>query len=153
MLVVQIGRKIISPQKYKNTRSNYSNIFIVLGAFFFFFYLGFLSRPFTNHRTAGEGGGHFFNSSLPLPPVSQTLRHQAGNYCRELTSAQRQQPDSSQEPLVSEWKSLTTELQALLGALKSLLCFPLDIEVNEILNCYANYLLRMSKQSPINRTI
>ena len=23
----------------------------------FFFYLGFLSRTFTNHRTAGEGGG------------------------------------------------------------------------------------------------
>ena len=41
----------------------------------FFFYLGFLSRPFTNHRTAGEGGGHFFNSSLPLLPASQTLRH------------------------------------------------------------------------------
>ena len=41
----------------------------------FFFYLGFLSRPFTNHRTAGEGGGHFFNSSLPLPLPSQTLRH------------------------------------------------------------------------------
>ena len=39
----------------------------------FFFYLGFLSRPFTHHRTAGEGGGHFFNSSLQLPPASQTL--------------------------------------------------------------------------------
>ena len=36
----------------------------------FFFYLGFLSRTFTNHRTAGEGGGHFFNSSLPLSPAS-----------------------------------------------------------------------------------
>ena len=43
--------------------------------FFFFFYLGFLSRTFTNHRTAREGGGHFFNSSLPLPPTSQTIRH------------------------------------------------------------------------------
>ena len=42
---------------------------------FFFFYLGFLSRTFTNHRTAGEGGGHFFNSSKLLPPASQTLRH------------------------------------------------------------------------------
>ena len=31
-----------------------------------FFYLGFLSQPFTNHRTAGEGGGQFFNSSLPM---------------------------------------------------------------------------------------
>ena len=40
-----------------------------------FFYLGFLSRTFTVHRTAGEGGGHLFNSSLPLPPASQTLRH------------------------------------------------------------------------------
>ena len=34
-----------------------------------FFYLGFLSRLFTNHRTAGEGRGHFFNSSLPLSPA------------------------------------------------------------------------------------
>ena len=41
----------------------------------FFFYLHFLSQSFTNHGTAGEGGRHFFNSSLPLPPVSQTLRH------------------------------------------------------------------------------
>ena len=41
----------------------------------FFSYLDFLSQPFTNHRTAGEGGGHFFNSSLPLPLASQTLRH------------------------------------------------------------------------------
>ena len=40
---------------------------------YFFFYLGFLSQPFTNHRTAEEGGGHLFNSSLPLPPASQTL--------------------------------------------------------------------------------
>ena len=53
----------------------------------FFFYLGFLSRAFTNHRTAREGGGYFFNSSLLLPPASQTLRHQLGDYCRELTSA------------------------------------------------------------------
>ena len=43
--------------------------------FFFFFYLGFLSQPFTNHRAAREVGGHFLNSSLPLPPASQTLRH------------------------------------------------------------------------------
>ena len=41
----------------------------------FFFYLGFLSQRFTNYRTAGEGGGLFFNSSLPLPPALQTLRH------------------------------------------------------------------------------
>ena len=41
----------------------------------FFFYWGFLSQPFTNHRTASEGGGHFFNSSLSLPPASQIFRH------------------------------------------------------------------------------
>ena len=29
---------------------------------FFFFYLCFLSQPFTNKRTAGEEGGHVFNS-------------------------------------------------------------------------------------------
>ena len=40
-----------------------------------FFYLGFLSRTFTNHKTAGEGGGHFSNSSLPFPPALQTLTH------------------------------------------------------------------------------
>ena len=47
------------------------NIYIYI----FFFYLGFLSRTFTIHGTAGEGGGYLFNSSLPLPPASQTLRH------------------------------------------------------------------------------
>ena len=40
-----------------------------------FFLLGFLSRTFTIHRTAEEGGGCQFNSSLPLPPASQTHRH------------------------------------------------------------------------------
>ena len=77
--------------------------------FLFFFYLGFLSRTLTNHRTAGEGRGHFFNSSLPLSLASQTLRHQLGDYCREFTSAHTQQPDSNQEPLISERKSLTTK--------------------------------------------
>ena len=80
--------------------------------FFFFFYLGFLLRTFMNRRTAGEGGGHFFNSSLLLLPASWTLRHQPGDYCRELTSAHSYQPDSNREPLVSERKSLTTKLRA-----------------------------------------
>ena len=39
----------------------------------FFFFLGFLSRTFTIHRTAGEGEGYLFNSSLLLPPVSRAL--------------------------------------------------------------------------------
>ena len=41
----------------------------------FFFYLSFLSRIFTIHRTSGEGEGYLFNSFLQFPPTSQTLRH------------------------------------------------------------------------------
>ena len=39
---------------------------------FFFFYLRFLSQTFTSQRTAGEGGGHFFNFSLPPPPAAES---------------------------------------------------------------------------------
>ena len=48
--------------------------------------MGFLTRTFTIHRTAGEGGGYFLNYSLPVPPVSQT--QQLYDYCRELASTQ-----------------------------------------------------------------
>ena len=77
----------------------------------FFFYLGFLLRTFTNHQTTGEGGGHDFNSSLPLPPTSETIRHQQGDYFRQLTSAHSQQPDPSRELLVSKRKPLATKLE------------------------------------------
>ena len=54
----------------------------MLFLFFCIFDLAFLSRKFTLHRTAGEGGGYLLLSFLPLPPTSQRLRH-----CyRELTS-------------------------------------------------------------------
>ena len=39
----------------------------------FVFNFGFLSRTFTIYSTSGEGEGYFFNSSIPLPPASQTL--------------------------------------------------------------------------------
>ena len=51
--------------------TSYFSFYFVL----FFFYLSFLSQPFTNHRTAGEMGVHFFNSSPPLSPASQTRGH------------------------------------------------------------------------------
>ena len=72
---------------FNNVLSRDSNKIKILSCrfFFFFFYPGFLSRTFTNHRTAGEGRGHFLNSSLSLPPVSLTLTHQPGDCCRELT--------------------------------------------------------------------
>ena len=41
---------------------------------FIYFYLGFPSRTFTIHRTAGKGRYYLFNYSLPLPPTSQALR-------------------------------------------------------------------------------
>ena len=61
--------------------------------FSFFFYLGFASRTLKNHRTAREGVGHSINSSLPIPPASEKLRHQPRDYCRELISAHSKQPD------------------------------------------------------------
>ena len=50
-----------------------------------FIYLGFLAQPFMNQ----EGGEYLFNSSLPLPPASQKLRHQPSNSCRDLTPAHK----------------------------------------------------------------
>ena len=38
----------------------------------FFFFLGFLSRTFTFHRTAGKGERCLFKSSILLPPASRT---------------------------------------------------------------------------------
>ena len=61
------------PTKRSNIRLKSCSIFCKI--LFFFFYLGFLLRAFTNHRTPEEGGGHFINSSPQLPPASQTLRH------------------------------------------------------------------------------
>ena len=78
---------------------------VVIFTNIYFFFLGFLSQTFMIHRATREGGGYLFNSSLSVPPASQTLRHQQGDFCRELTSAHSQQPDLNQEPLVSEHKS------------------------------------------------
>ena len=44
-------------------------IFFVQNIFFFF------SRTLWIHRTAGEGGGYIFNSTLPFPPALQILRN------------------------------------------------------------------------------
>ena len=88
----------------------FSTVYLILMFFLFvlsfFFYLSFVSRTFTNHWTAREGGGHSINSSMPLPPALQTLRHWPDDFRRELL-------DSNLEPLVSERKSLTTKLRAL----------------------------------------
>ena len=61
--------------KYKDSSKWRASASVSPVVILFFFYLGFLWWTFTNNRTAGEGVGHFFNSSLPLPPASQTPRH------------------------------------------------------------------------------
>ena len=120
------------PQRGVDKRKTYS----------FSFYMGCLSRTFTIHRTAREGGGYLFNSSLPLPPASQTLRHQHGNYCRELTSAHSYQPDSNWEPLVSECKSLTTKLcvlEDLLGSQVSVTIVGFELQNSCICGSYLTH--------------
>ena len=87
-------------------------------------------------------GGHFINSSLPLAPASQTLRHQPGDYCRVLTSAHSQQLDSNWEPLVSKRKSLTTKLCALKNEDSHEL-----LTMNKILNFYQLNLLMIMCQT------
>ena len=78
--------------------SNYENInqfqknlpkFHGMSRNLFFSIRVFLPGPLTNHRTAGEGGMLFFNSSPPLPMASQTLRHKPSDYCRQLSSTHR----------------------------------------------------------------
>ena len=78
-----------------------------------FFYLDFISRTFTIHRAARDRGGHCFKSSLPLLPASLTLRHQSGNFCKELTYSHTGLSNSNREFLVSKRKSLTTKLRDL----------------------------------------
>ena len=75
-----------------------------------FFYLGFLSQiTFTNHRAAWERGGHFFNSSLPLPSASKHI-----DISRAITAESSPlHIEVNREPLVSQRISLTTKLSTL----------------------------------------
>ena len=50
-------------------------VILTFNSFYFVFYFGSPSRAFKIHRTVRKGGGCLFNSSLPLPPASQTIRH------------------------------------------------------------------------------
>ena len=85
---------------------------------FFVFVFLFLSNSvlkiykFTIYKSQDcRGRGRAFLCLVSTtPPASQALRHYPGYNYRQLTSAHRWQPDSNREPLVSEWKSLTTKL-------------------------------------------
>ena len=45
----------------------------VCHSYVFFFYLGFLSQPFTNHTTAGEEGGHVITPHYHFHPLHRHL--------------------------------------------------------------------------------
>ena len=81
--------------------------------FSFFFYPGFFNEYSRFTGQQGEGEPISFISSVLLPPTSQTLRHQPGDYSRELTSSHSQQLDSNRELLVAERKSLSTKYAPL----------------------------------------
>ena len=74
-ILIRIQFYLVFQFYLQNLRMKFPPIFHKECVASFFFYLGFLSRPFTVQRTARKEGGHFFNSSLPLPPASQTFRH------------------------------------------------------------------------------
>ena len=56
-----------------NQYQNYHSYLIKLLYFHFLFYLGFLSRTFTNHRTAGEGEGISLTPHYHLHPLHRHL--------------------------------------------------------------------------------
>ena len=70
----------------KNRASNISILSCVFlrDIRFIFFCLGFVSWPFTNHRTAGKGRGYFFSSFLPLQPASHIVRSWAFAFIEEV---------------------------------------------------------------------
>ena len=63
---------LICPLTFLSISSTLSSVSQFANGLQFFFNLAFLSQPL---RIAGEGGEHFFNTLLPLPPAAQTLRH------------------------------------------------------------------------------
>ena len=99
MQITQLIKEIITCLRQvlpKNTSLSVDECQLQIPCFNFFFFLsGFSFTNIHDSRDSREGGGYLFNSSLPLPPASQTLRHQPGDYCRELTSAHSWQPDSN----------------------------------------------------------
>ena len=84
--VIFLKSTMLNAQKHLQ-RSHSFIVNVSTEAVAFLFYLGFLLRKFTIHRTAGEGGGFLFNSSVPLLPALQTLKHKRNGYGRELASA------------------------------------------------------------------
>ena len=72
----------------------------------FFFYTVFFSRPFMNHRTVGDGGKHFFNSSQPLPLTSDIQKLagwllQTAHFCTKLVTGLKERTLGCQMQVVN----------------------------------------------------
>ena len=107
---------MLHPKNYRESSFSHvrhgANIFLDVTLFCFF--IIYIWVFFHDHlRITGLQGKGKDKSSYSLPSASQTLRHQPGNYCRELTSAHSQQPNSNREPLVSECNFLTIKPRTL----------------------------------------
>ena len=80
--------------------------------YIYFFYLGFCSRTFTNHRTAGEGEGISLTPHYHFHPLHRHL-----DISRAITAESSPLHIASNRTrtrnLISECKSLTTKLRAL----------------------------------------
>ena len=87
----------------------YIEVRAFLLSFLFFFYLGFFSLTFTNHRTAREGG------SISLTPHYHHPLYRHLNISRAITAESSPlhiagSRTRTREPLVYDSKSLTTKL-------------------------------------------
>ena len=105
--------------------------FFILPYSLFFLY-GFSFTTIHESQDCRERGRHFLNSSLPLPPALQTLRKKPLDYYRELTSTHSSQLNLNREHLVSERKSLTTEIRAPTRLTYNLLFF--NHSINSLIN-------------------
>ena len=92
--------------------NQWTNFYMIRASVIFFFCLGFLSRTFTNYRTAGEGEEGI--SLTPRYHFYPLYRHLGNGWAIAAgSSAHSWQADSNREPLVSGRQSITTKLRAL----------------------------------------
>ena len=112
---------LLSVDKYMIIKINSRATNVILLYFrrtarFFFIWVFFHEHSqYTEQQGKGEAVSNF---SLPPLPASQTLRHQMGDYGRELTSAHSQDSELNREPVASDRELLTTKVNAYMFLFK-----------------------------------